>query len=381
MRREIGSRCGARDAPERPPSVARSEAMTTIKARYDASAERYRRWWEPVLAPTALALLDGLGPGPSASAQPRILDLGTGAGLLALEAVRRWPAARVVGIDVSSGMLGVANGEAEARLTPQERARLELVAGDAGRLPFPDGSFDLVVSSFVLQLVADRSATLREVRRVLASGGRFASVTWLVGDVNHRFAPDEAFEDALDELDIGDEGEPEEARSGDFVSAAAAAAQLRRAGFRRSTPKSGSSPTPTIRWPTSTSSRSTRSARSSRSSTTASGNGSASGPPRDWPGSRQGHSCGACPSPRRSAAGPEAIGRRAGASRRQRTSPRVRPASSCPAPRPAPRLPRPRPARRLRLRPRPRPRPRPALPPRSAAAGRGRRSRPGRSAG
>jgi SAM-dependent methyltransferase len=206
--------------------------MTTIKARYDASAERYRRWWEPVLAPTALALLDSVGPWSLAGVQPRILDLGTGAGLLALEAVRRWPEARVVGIDVSSGMLGVAAGEAEARLTPRERERLELVAGDAGRLPFPDGSFDLVVSSFVLQLVASRSATLREVRRILASGGRFASVTWLVGDVNHRFAPDEAFEEALDELDIGDEGEAEEARGGDFVSAAAAAAQLRRAGFR-----------------------------------------------------------------------------------------------------------------------------------------------------
>lgn len=207
-------------------------AMTTIKARYDASAERYRRWWEPVLAPTALALLDRLGPEPLAGAQPGILDLGTGAGLLALAAVRRWPAARVVGVDASSGMLGVAAGEADARLTAPERRRLELISGDAGRLPFPDGSFDLVLSSFVLQLVADRSAVLRDVRRVLAPGGHFASVTWLVGDPSHRFAPDEAFEDVLDELDIGDEGEPEEARSGDFVSAAAAVAQLRRAGFR-----------------------------------------------------------------------------------------------------------------------------------------------------
>ncbi|MEA2538417.1 MAG: hypothetical protein QOF11_2651 [Chloroflexota bacterium] len=212
--------------------MARSMAMTTIKARYDASAERYRRWWEPVLAPSAMALLDHVGREPPAGAAPRILDLGTGAGLLALEAVRRWPTARVVGIDASSGMLGVAAAEAEARLTSGERARLELIAGDAGRLPFPDGSFDLALSSFVLQLVGDRSAALRQVRRVLAPGGRFASVTWLVGDPDVRFAPDEAFEDALDELDVDDEVEPEEARSGDFASARAAAAQLRRAGFR-----------------------------------------------------------------------------------------------------------------------------------------------------
>jgi ubiquinone/menaquinone biosynthesis C-methylase UbiE len=206
--------------------------MTTIAARYDAFAERYRRWWEPVLAPTALALLDRLGSEPVARAPTRVLDLGTGAGLLALAAVGRWPDARVTGVDASRGMLGVAAREADARLTRGERERLDLVSGDADRLPFPDGSFDLVVSSFVLQLVADRSATLREVRRVLASGGGFASVTWLVGDPDERFAPDDAFEKTLDELDIDGEGDAEEARTGDFASAAAAAAQLRRAGFR-----------------------------------------------------------------------------------------------------------------------------------------------------
>lgn len=206
--------------------------MTTIQARYDASAERYRRWWEPVLAPTALGLLDQIATEVGAGATGRVLDLGTGAGLLAIAAVRRWPSVRVVGLDASTGMLGVAAGEAEQRLDAGERDRMELVAGDAGRLPFPDSSFDLVLASFVLQLVADRGAVIREVRRVLRPGGRFGSVTWLVGDPDERFAPDEAFETTLDELDIDGEDEPEEARTGDFISAAAAAAQLRRSGFR-----------------------------------------------------------------------------------------------------------------------------------------------------
>lgn len=206
--------------------------MGTLAERYDAWADRYGTWWGPVLAPTASRLIERVPLEAEPDAPRRVLDLGTGTGVLAVAAVRRWPTAQVVGLDASSGMLGVAARDAAVALTADQRNRLELVVGDAARLPFADGSFDLVVASFVLQLVADRSASLREVRRVLRPGGRFASVTWLVVDEGDPFAPDEAFEKALDELDIDPEGEAEEALSGDFVSAAAAAAQLRRAGFR-----------------------------------------------------------------------------------------------------------------------------------------------------
>jgi len=205
--------------------------MGTIQARYDASAARYRQWWEPVLAPTAVRLLAGEPPTRADGSGPRILDLGTGAGLLAIEAARRWPAARVTGLDVSTGMLGVAGREAEDRLGPDERRRLEFVAGDAGRLSFDDASFDLVVSSFVLQLVADRQRVVAEVRRVLRPGGRFAAVTWMAADDDAPFAPDEAFEKALDDFDYRDESEAEEERSGDYLSADEAATELRDAGF------------------------------------------------------------------------------------------------------------------------------------------------------
>ena len=87
--------------------------MGTIQARYDASAARYRQWWEPVLAPTALRLLADAPPARVDGAAPRVLDLGTGAGLLAIEATRRWPAIRVTGLVASSGMLGIAEREAD----------------------------------------------------------------------------------------------------------------------------------------------------------------------------------------------------------------------------------------------------------------------------
>ena len=206
--------------------------MGTLAECYDAWADRYGTWWGPVLAPTASRLIDRFTPEAQPGEPPQILDLGTGTGVLALAAVRRWPTARVVGLDASNGMLKIAARDAALALTPDQRERLELVVGDATRLPFADAAFDLVVASFVLQLVPDRTAALREIRRVLRPGGRFASVTWMVGRKDDRFEPDEAFEDALDELDIDPEGEADEAPSGDFRSAAAAAAQLRRAGFR-----------------------------------------------------------------------------------------------------------------------------------------------------
>lgn len=208
--------------------------MKTIEARYDASALAYRTWWEPVLAPSARDLLERLE---RLAGRPagRVLDVGTGAGLLAIEAVRRWPAVEVLGLDGSAEMLGVARATARQSLPRSSLARIDWLRGHAERLPFDDASFDLVISSFAFQLVPRLSVALGEAFRVLRPGGRLAFVTWRVAD--DRFAPDEAFEDALDELESGDDpveldGEPEEARAGDLASAGATATRLRRIGFR-----------------------------------------------------------------------------------------------------------------------------------------------------
>jgi SAM-dependent methyltransferase len=204
--------------------------VKTIEARYDASALAYRTWWEPVLRPTGLDLLDRLGRvagGPAG----RVLDVGPGAGLLAIEAVRRWPAANVIGLDGSTEMLAVAEATARADLPPADLARIDWLRGHAQELPFEDGSFELVISSFAYQLVPRLTPALAEALRVLRPGGRLAFVTWRIGD--DRFDPDEAFEDALDELDpLDEESAAEEARSGDLTSAGAVATRLRRIGFR-----------------------------------------------------------------------------------------------------------------------------------------------------
>lgn len=203
--------------------------MTTMAERYDRAATRYERWWAPVLAPSGRRLLDDLvGIAPGAR---RILDLGTGTGALVLEALTRWPAAEVVGLDGSTGMLDVAERRALARFDPETRARLRLVNGLAEHLPFPDEAFDLVVSSFVVQLVPDRRRVLREAHRVLRSGGWLGYVTWL--EAPDTFAPQAAFDAAVEAAGIDEEDAAETPpRSGDVPSPAAAATQLRRAGFR-----------------------------------------------------------------------------------------------------------------------------------------------------
>ncbi|HYM84039.1 MAG TPA: methyltransferase domain-containing protein [Candidatus Dormibacteraeota bacterium] len=203
-----------------------SEATTR---RYDRHALRYEKWWGPVIAPAALALFERVADALSDRPPSRVLDVGTGTGVLARAAVRRWRHARVVGLDGSAGMLGVA--EAGARgLREDEAARLSWSTGLAERLPFPDGDFELVISSFVFQLVPDRGLALREAFRVLRPGGLLGYVTWLAAEDD--YAPQRIFDDIVDEEGLEDGRDVDDGRSGDVPSVAAAAAQLRRAGFR-----------------------------------------------------------------------------------------------------------------------------------------------------
>jgi ubiquinone/menaquinone biosynthesis C-methylase UbiE len=194
---------------------------------FDQYAEAYRDWWGPIIEPPAVRLLQRVSPPPGDGAPFDLLDVGTGTGALALAVLERWPGARVTGIDPSSRMLDIAADRARLRWSGLPE-RLRLVVATADRLPLADQSMDLIVSSFVIQLVPKRPAVLREVRRVLRPGGGVAVVTWQDDDLP--FEPDEAFFDVVDELRIERPGDDRDVHP--YTSARAAGREFQRAGFR-----------------------------------------------------------------------------------------------------------------------------------------------------
>jgi SAM-dependent methyltransferase len=132
-----------------------------------AGAQAYERLHVPALfqqwCPHVLGAA-GVEPG------QRILDVACGTGVLAREAARRvGPRGHVAGIDPGCGMLAVA-----AELAPQ----VEWREATAESLPYPDESFDAVVSQFGLMFFSDRSKALHEMARVLRPGGRLAIAVW-----------------------------------------------------------------------------------------------------------------------------------------------------------------------------------------------------------
>jgi demethylmenaquinone methyltransferase / 2-methoxy-6-polyprenyl-1,4-benzoquinol methylase len=100
----------------------------------------------------------------------RALDVGTGTGDLALSILATSPAtATVTGIDVSAGMLAIAERRA-ARANVG--ARYPRAIASVEDLPFAAGSFDRVTAGFVIRNVGHIPRGLREMRRVLRRGGR-----------------------------------------------------------------------------------------------------------------------------------------------------------------------------------------------------------------
>ena len=126
--------------------------------------ENYQRYFVPAIGGP---LADDLLRVASLRVGERVLDVGCGTGVVTrLAAAQVGPDGTVAGLDVNPGMLAVAKS-----VTPSDLS-IEWYQASAESMPLPDGAFDVVLCQLSLQFVADRLQGLREMRRVLTSGGR-----------------------------------------------------------------------------------------------------------------------------------------------------------------------------------------------------------------
>jgi demethylmenaquinone methyltransferase/2-methoxy-6-polyprenyl-1,4-benzoquinol methylase len=146
-------------------TAAKREALGLFRGlprRYDALSSALSFGQDPRWR---RALVAAVAPPPGA----RVLDVATGTGMVAAELLARCDCI-VVGIDQSAEMLAAAR----ARFAGDER--VELIDGEAERLPFADQSFDALTFTYLLRYVDDPAATIRELARVVKPGGRVGSL-------------------------------------------------------------------------------------------------------------------------------------------------------------------------------------------------------------
>ncbi len=166
------------------PDTATTGQVTT------SAAETYEAFFVPALFEQwSGPMLDRAG----LSTGDDVLDVGCGTGVLARAAAQRLGGSgSVTGVDINDGMLAVASNSAEP---------VSWRHGPAERLPFPDRSFDRVVSQFALMFFTDQIAGVTEMARVTRPGGTVTIATWASIDQSPGYA---AMVDVLDRL-FGDE--------------------------------------------------------------------------------------------------------------------------------------------------------------------------------
>ena len=137
--------------------------QVTFEAYRGSPAENYERYFVPAIAaPLAADLvhLAALRPG------LRVVDIACGTGIVSRLAAERVGAeGTVVGIDINPGMLAVARAAAPD-------SAIEWHEANANSLPLPDDAFDVALCQMGLQFIPDKAIAVREMRRVLAVGGR-----------------------------------------------------------------------------------------------------------------------------------------------------------------------------------------------------------------
>jgi ubiquinone/menaquinone biosynthesis C-methylase UbiE len=147
------------------------QAKAKAAATYDAAADHFDdeplTFWKRIGRHTVIHL--GLPAGAN------VLDVGCGTGASALPAAQAvGPNGRVLGVDLSAGLLE----QARTKATAYGLKNVEFRLADMTALGFPDGHFDAVVSVFSIFFVPDMEGLVRELWRMVRPGGKLAVTTW-----------------------------------------------------------------------------------------------------------------------------------------------------------------------------------------------------------
>jgi ubiquinone/menaquinone biosynthesis C-methylase UbiE len=142
--------------------------LKTANAPYDKRANCYDRRWRRYVTSTLNFLRASISFDPSET----ILDIGCGTGEFERLILTECPEQRMVGIDISDKMLRLARKKCGAYRTAT------FLRANASALPFPDHTFDLVVSASAFHYFDQPMVSLEEMRRVLIPGGSVVILDW-----------------------------------------------------------------------------------------------------------------------------------------------------------------------------------------------------------
>ena len=141
-------------------------APDPVVREYSRAAKEYDDKWGFYVDATTRQTLARLAIEPTA----RVLDVGCGTGELLARLAAKYPEAKLAGLDPVVPMLEMARRKLSARV--------DLRTGWANALPWPDASFDVVVSCNMFHYITHPVEAVREMERVLRPGGRIVITDW-----------------------------------------------------------------------------------------------------------------------------------------------------------------------------------------------------------